>query len=62
MSLIARYAVVTTALVEERARIERENAHAGRPAQSLRMSELVAERAQLAVAIADRAMLAEMGK
>lgn len=61
-SLLFRYAEVTAQLVEERARIEREHQHAGRPAQSLRMAELVEERAKLAVAIADAALRAEVGR
>jgi hypothetical protein len=59
---LARYAEVTRALAEERERITRENAHAGRPPQSLAMADLVLQRTRLAIAIADAELRRAVGR
>lgn len=57
--MIARYAELTSELAAEQAKLGKAD---GRPTFSLRMAELVEERARVAIAIADELMLAEMGR
>lgn len=58
--MISRYAELTRELAIERARIGRDQG--GRPEMSLRIAEIVEERARIAIAMADAMLVDVIGR